>query len=224
MSSSIDLHYATSVDYAAALGWQRDTAAAVRSGGREALVLLEHTPVYTMGRRGGRASLTVAPEELRAPVVDIERGGDITWHGPGQLVGYPILDLRARGLHAVDYVHRLECVLVDALAAFEVDAGVVAGRPGVWVDGAKVSAIGVAIRSGVSLHGFALNVAPDLAWFDDIVPCGLAGAPVTSLARILGSPPLMDDAVDAVRAAFEARFESALVDAPSSFLRAAVPA
>jgi len=224
MGAAIDLYQATGVDYRAALEWQREAAASVRAGGSEALALIEHAPVYTMGRRGGRESLAVAPEALRAPVVDVERGGDITWHGPGQLVGYPIIDLRARELRAGDYVHRLERVLIDALAAFDVDGRIVVGRPGVWVEDAKIAAVGVAIRGGVSMHGFALNVAPDLAWFDDIVPCGLADARVTSLARIVESPPSIERVVDAVRAAFEAHFDARLVEVPSFALDAAVPA
>ncbi|MEX2372449.1 MAG: lipoyl(octanoyl) transferase LipB [Dehalococcoidia bacterium] len=203
---SIACYRAAGVDYAAGLRWQHATAEAVRGGGREALALIEHAPVYTMGRRGGRASLLVPPETLGAPLVDVERGGDVTWHGPGQLVGYPILHLRARDIRAADYVRLLEATLVDALAALEVDAAPVAGRPGVWVRGEKVAAIGVAIRGGVSMHGFALNVAPDLAWFDAIVPCGIAGAGVTSIERVTGGAPSMDAAVEAVRAAFEARF------------------
>ena len=222
MAPTIDCLRATDVDYRRALAWQRETAAMVRDGGREALALIEHASVYTMGRRGGRESLAVAPEALRAPVVDVERGGDITWHGPGQLVGYPILDLRTRGLRPADYVHRLERVLIDALASFEVDAGVVTGRPGVWVAGEKIAAIGVAIRGGVSMHGFALNVAPDLAWFDDIVPCGLADARATSLAQVLEAGPSMDAMADAVHAAFEAYFDVTLVDIPSAALSSPV--
>lgn len=202
----------TEIDYAEGLRWQSAAADRVREGGQESLALIEHTPVYTMGRRGGRASLLVPPEMLRAPVVDVDRGGDLTWHGPGQLVGYPILDLRARGLGAVDYVRRLEATLIDVLAAFGIEAGTVAGRPGVWADGAKVAAIGVAVRRGVTRHGFALNVAPDLRWFADIVPCGIDDAGVTSMGALLDEAPSMPAVVEATRRAFEARFESVLRD------------
>ncbi|MCK9486489.1 MAG: lipoyl(octanoyl) transferase LipB [Dehalococcoidia bacterium] len=206
------------VDYAAGLRWQGEAMQAVRERGAEALALIEHRPVYTMGRRGGRASLRTPPEELRASVVDVDRGGDITWHGPGQIVGYPVLGLRARGMAAADYVHALEALLIEVLAAFDVSASVVAGRPGVWVDGAKVAAIGVAIRGGVSRHGFALNVVPDLSWFEDIVPCGIDDASVTSMARLLGHAPSMDAVVTATRRAFEARFDSVLHDAAPAWV------
>lgn len=212
MASIVRAFSGSDIDYERALRWQRATAAAVRSGAVPALALIQHTPVYTMGRRGGRASLAVAPDALRAPVIDVERGGDITWHGPGQLVGYPILDLRAHDLQAADYVHRLERVLVDALNTFNIDAGAVAGRPGVWVQGEKVAAIGVAVRGGVTMHGFALNVSPDLTWFDDIVPCGLADTRVTSLQRILGVAPAMPAVIDAVRTSFAATFDITLVE------------
>ena len=215
---AVDCLSGVSVPYEPALHWQRERTATVRAGGREAFALIEHEPVYTMGRRGGRSSMLLAPEAMPAPVVDIERGGDLTWHGPGQLVGYPILDLRHRELRAADYVRELEALLVEILATFRLEAGVVAGRPGVWVDGAKIAAIGVAIRGGVSSHGFALNVAPDLAWYDAIVPCGLADASVTSMAAVLGAPPAVEDVAAVTRAAFERRFDARLVDADPSAL------
>ncbi len=201
----------TEVPYEAGLRWQHAAARALRAeDAGEALALIEHTPVYTAGPRTAATSVRVEATTLRAPLVATDRGGDVTWHGPGQLVGYPILDLRVRGLRPGDYVRALERVVVDALDAFDVAGGPVAGRPGVWVDGAKVAAIGVRVREGVSLHGFALNVAPDLRWFDDIVPCGIADVGVTSLARLLGAAPSMAAVVAAVRASFEATFEVSL--------------
>lgn len=211
MTTHVRCALGADVDYDEGLRWQRSSVEVVRDGGPEALALIEHRPVYTMGRRGGRTSLLVPPEALRAPVVDVDRGGDLTWHGPGQLVGYPILHLRRRGFGAADYVRALEALLIDVLAAFEVGATVVPGRPGVWAGGAKVAAIGVAIRGGVSSHGFALNVAPDLGWYADIVPCGLGDATVTSMERLLASPPSMPAVIEATRAAFEARFHCELV-------------
>ncbi len=215
---SVDLLASGVAPYERALHWQRERAAAVRLGAREALALVEHEPIYTMGRRGGRASLRLAPDAMPAPIVDVERGGDLTWHGPGQLVGYPILDLRRRELRAADYVRHLEAMLIEVLAGFGLRAGLVAGRPGVWVADAKIAAIGVAIRGGVSSHGFALNVAPDLRWYDPIVPCGLADASVTSMAALLGHAPVFDDVVAASRAAFERRFDASLVPADASAL------
>lgn len=221
---SVDLLRAREVSYETALAWQRRRQESVRTGGREALALIEHSPVYTMGRRGGRDSIRVPVDVLGAPVVDIERGGDVTWHGPGQVVGYPILNLRQRGLRAADYVHALETLLIDALRRFDVCATTVRGRPGVWVQGAKVAAIGVAIRGGVSMHGFALNVAPDLQWFDAIVPCGITDATVTSLALSTPHAPSIEAVVEVVREAFEAQFGSRLIAEDAATLREPVGA
>ena len=161
-----------------------------------------------------------------AEVVAVDRGGDVTFHGPGQLVSYPILDLHTRDLRAGDYVRLLEQTVIDTLERFDVRGERVRGRPGVWVGRAKVAAIGVRVARGVSTHGLALNVDTDLAWFDAIVPCGIADAEVTSMARLLGAPPLFDQVVDAYRAAFEHRFDSRLVAVESSPLAPAeaVPA
>lgn len=205
---------ATGVAYEAGLAWQRATAAALRAGtGAEAIALIEHASVYTLGARGDRGSLRVPAEALRAPLIEADRGGDVTWHGPGQLVGYPILDLRARGIRPADYVRALERVLIEALRVLGVAATTVPGRPGVWVGDAKVAAIGVRVRDGVSTHGFALNVDPDLTWFDDIVPCGIADATVTSLHALLAEPPSIERVVEVVRGAFEAEFEVSVIGA-----------
>ena len=210
--------------YEGALAWQRERAALVCARGSEVLAVVEHTPVYTMGRRGGRSSMLRPPEAMPARVVDVERGGDVTWHGPGQLVGYPILDLRARRLPAADYVRLLEELVIEVIGEYGLCASVVAGRRGVWVDDAKIAAIGVAIRGGVSFHGFALNVAPDLEWYDAIVPCGLADASVTSIAALLGEAPLFGVVVEATRTAFERRFASRLVEVDAAPLRGMVTA
>jgi len=220
----VEVLVASEVPYEGALAWQRDRAALVRAGGVEALALIEHTSVYTMGRRGGRASMLRPPEAMPAPVIDVERGGDVTWHGPGQLVGYPILDLRGRGLRAADYVRLLEELVIGVLDEYDLPASVVEGRPGVWVGDAKIAALGVAIRGGVSFHGFALNVAPDLGWYDAIVPCGLADASVISMAALLGDAPAPDSVVEAMRAAFERRFASGLVEVDAAPLRGMVTA
>ncbi|MDA0269499.1 MAG: lipoyl(octanoyl) transferase LipB [Chloroflexi bacterium] len=205
---------ATGVDYAAGLRWQRTAASTLRSGeGRESLALIEHASVYTAGARAGLQSLRVERDRLRAPLVEADRGGDITWHGPGQIVGYPVLDLRARGLKAGDYIRSLERVIIAALAELGHAGEVVDGRPGVWVDGAKVAAVGVRVRDGVSQHGFALNVDADLRWFDDIVPCGIADAAVTSVATLSATPVSIERVVEAVRAAFVAEFFVTLIGA-----------
>ena len=214
---------ACDVDYGVALAWQHEIAAALRSTPsdaplHEAVALIEHAPVYTMGARGGRATLRVEVEALPAPLVDTDRGGDITWHGPRQLVAYPILHLRRRGLGAGDYLERLEAMLLDTLAAFGIEAVLVPGRRGVWVANDKIAAMGVRIQGGVSNHGIALTVSPDLDWFAPIVPCGLEDAGVTSMARALGAAPDIEAVVAAMRAAFERRFDCTLVDAPAERL------
>ncbi len=156
----------------------------------DCLLLVEHDPVYTLGRGTRESSMPMPEEALRArgaDVVAIERGGDITWHGPGQLVGYPILDLSTHRQDLHWYLRTLESVLIAALAAHGVTAGVIPGRTGVWVDDRKIASIGIHVRQWVTLHGFALNVDPALEWFDAIVPCGLHGIQMTSLARCLGA-------------------------------------
>jgi lipoate-protein ligase B len=208
------LHTPGLVDYATAWQWQQDTAEAVRNGGPEALALLQHTPVYTFGRRVRPEHLLVSPEVLRqrgAEVVETNRGGDVTYHGPGQLVGYPILSLHRRGLGPTDYVRLLEETLVRTLDCFGVPAWRLPGHPGVWTGSGKVAAIGVRFERGVSLHGFAINVDVDLAWFDAIVPCGLAGAAVTSMAQLLGASPSTDEVSQVLVSAF---FEALELDAP----------
>ena len=213
------------VDYPRALRWQRATAGAVREGdGAEAVAVLQHPAVFTVGARGGREHLLRDPKELAvrgASVLDVDRGGDITFHGPGQLVAYPILHLRQRQIRPTDYVRRLEATVIDTLAAFDVHGERVNGRPGVWIAGAKIAAVGVRVRGGVSSHGLALNVSTDLTWFDAIVPCGLANAAVTSLARLLGSPPTVEEVEGVFAAAFEQVFDLELVEVGEAGLREA---
>jgi lipoyl(octanoyl) transferase len=135
-------------------------------------------------------------------VIDVDRGGKITWHGPGQLVGYPIMRL-PEGMGVVDYVRGLEEMLMSTCAAFGLAAGRVQGRSGVWIDGArKVAAIGVRVERNTTLHGFALNVDPDLTWFDRIIPCGIADAGVTSLSRELARPLTVEALIPVVEAEF----------------------
>ena len=209
------------VEYDRALAWQHARSRALAAGDEgEALALLEHPPVYTLGARGNRTNLLATPDALvarGAAVVPTDRGGDITFHGPGQLVAYPILDVRGRGLGAATYVRRLETIIIDTLAAFGIDAFRVEGRPGVWVEGAKIAAIGVRISRGISRHGLALNVSTDLEWFGQIVPCGIPDAEVTSMSLLLGSPPPMRDVEDAMAAAFERVFATRLVEDPDTW-------
>ena len=175
---------------------QRELAAERADDRRpDTLLLLEHPSVYTAGRR-------TLPEERPfdgTPVVDVDRGGKITWHGPGQLVGYPIVRL-AEPFDVVAYVRRLEALLMDACREFGLETRRVDGRSGVWTtDGQrKVAAIGVRVSRGVTMHGFALNCDPDLSAFGAIVPCGIADAGVTSLSRELGKIVTVDDALPVV--------------------------
>jgi lipoyl(octanoyl) transferase len=174
---------------------QEAAHAEVLDGGGERVLLVEHPPVVTFGRRPGvERNLVASDAQLAAlgvEVVQSDRGGDITFHGPGQVVAYPIVRLNDHALSVGGYVRALERAAIDACRAFGVTARREEGAVGVWADdpasgaAAKVCAIGVRIRRGASLHGLALNVTTDLRFFDLIVPCGLAGRPVTSLARLL---------------------------------------
>jgi lipoyl(octanoyl) transferase len=176
------------VPYEQAWARQREVHAEVVAGAApDTVLLLEHLPVYTAGKR------TEAWERPLdgTPVIDVDRGGKITWHGPGQLVGYPILRL-PDPIDVVAYVRRMERVLIDVCAEFGVAAGQVEGRSGVWLPAdergpdRKVAAIGIRVAQGVTLHGFAINCDPELSWFDRIVPCGISDAGVTSLSKELG--------------------------------------
>jgi len=182
----------------------------VVAGGDERILFVEHPPVITFGRRPGVERNVLAPPELLArrgvEVVPSDRGGDVTFHGPGQLVAYPIVRLIGHRLSVGAYVHALEQAVIDAVARFGVAAGKDRCAVGVWAEDpvgsgtvAKLCAIGVRVRRGVTLHGLALNVTPDLSFFELIIPCGLAGRKVTSLQRLLGArTPPMHAAKDAL--------------------------
>jgi len=174
--------------------------AAVAEGGEETLLLVEHPPVITLGRRPeSRKNLVASEEQLRQAGIELvqsDRGGDITFHGPGQLVAYPIVRLADHGLTVAGYVHRLESIVIEVLAELGITASADPAAVGVWThvqnSTAKICAIGVRIRRGVSMHGLALNVTGDLSGFSFIVPCGLTGRPVISIAQVLGEavPPM----------------------------------
>lgn len=158
------------------------------------LILLEHEPVITLGRTGDESHILASAEELRRAgivVHRVERGGDVTYHGPGQLVGYPILFLEAHHLGVSDFMHALEEVLIRTLHDFGLPAYRREGIIGVWVGESKIAALGARVERGVTYHGFALNVAPNLEHFALIIPCGLVGASVTSMERELGKPVAM---------------------------------
>jgi lipoyl(octanoyl) transferase len=191
------------VDYAWAWDLQRRLHAEVAAGEREdSLLLLEHADVYTAGRR--TASWDRPTDGT--PVIDVDRGGKITWHGPGQIVGYPIVAL-PDPIDVVAYVRRLEEALIEVCAGFGLATGRVEGRSGVWAAGdgvrpdRKVAAIGVRVARGVTMHGFALNCDPDMSFFGNMIPCGIPDAGVTSLSAELGRDVTVDEAMEPVEKA-----------------------
>ncbi|HEY8492006.1 MAG TPA: lipoyl(octanoyl) transferase LipB [Dehalococcoidia bacterium] len=209
--------------YGEALALQRAVHAAREAGALpDTLLLTEHDPVLTLGRGANAANVTAPAGLLRArgiQVVRVERGGDVTYHGPGQLVAYPVLDLRDHGRDVHRYVRGLEEAAIRTLAAYGVAAGRRDGAPGVWVDGAKVAAVGVFVRRWVTMHGIALNVAPDLSPFGLINPCGMPGCPVTSLERLTGAAPPLAEVAGRFAAAFGELFGLALEPVPPAALR-----
>lgn len=175
----------------------------------DTLLLLEHEPVITLGRHADPGGVLAAPEALAAAGIGlhrVERGGEATYHGPGQVVGYPVLELRARGLGVRRYVEGLEEAMVRAAAAFAVDARRLEGRPGIYTTRGKLGAVGVAVSRGVTFHGFAFNARPDLSHFRFIVPCGQTDILPTSLAEHLAEPPSVEEAVATVLQTFREVF------------------
>jgi lipoate-protein ligase B len=191
--------------YAAALAKQREWHLAVERGDApEALFLLQHPPVFTLGRNAAESNLLLSRDALANLGIDVaatDRGGDVTYHGPGQLVAYPIVHLDRRGLGIRQYLRALERAIIETLAHFGISGGRLEGFTGVWVDGAKVAAIGIAVHRGVSYHGIAINVDPNMDHWRMIVPCGIPDKPVTSLAALLGQAPPIWDVEDAFAAA-----------------------
>ena len=212
------------LDYQAAYDLQRRLHAQVVAGELpELLLLLEHPHVYTLGRRGQQSHILASDEALTQLGVEThftDRGGETTYHGPGQLVGYPIFNLRRWGGGVRKYVQTLEQVLIGTLSEFGITAHSEGKPTGVWVEDAKIAAIGVRVSRSVTMHGFALNVSPDLSFFDHIVPCGMPGARVTSMAQELGQEIAVSDVIPAISQAFGGEFgidvESSSVDALES--------
>ena len=205
------------VGYADALEIQRALHSRVADGEMDgALLLLEHTHVYTLGRRGTLDDILAPPDALSSlgvAVHHVDRGGEVTYHGPGQLVGYPIVDLRRLGMRPLEYVRSLERLLIDTLAGFGIPAEAEGHPTGVWTGGAKIGAIGVRVSRGVTTHGFALNVSPDLGYFDHIVPCGIEDCRVTSM-KSEGVLVEADEAASAVAGNFERVFDVRLEPMP----------
>jgi lipoate-protein ligase B len=188
------------VPYATAYGWQQSLHAR-RVGGEidDVLLLLEHPHVYTLGRRFRRSHLLADPGELSRLGVEVheaDRGGSVTYHGPGQLIAYPVVDLRPPGGGLPDmigYLRLLEAALIEVAARFRVDASARPALTGVWVGGEKLASIGINVSRGVAKHGLALNVSTDLSYFAKIVPCGIEGCRLTSLERLLGASVALDE-------------------------------
>ena len=200
--------------YQEALDLQADLVEQRRRGEiGDVLLLLEHPPVITLGvkTRNNRTNIIASDGQLAAAGVDVfqsGRGGDVTYHGPGQLVGYPIFDLNPHRRDVHRYVRDIEQALIEAVATFGIRAGRVEGLTGIWVGDRKLAAIGVRISRWITSHGFALNVATNLSHFDLIVPCGIQDRGVTSMNQLLGSPIPMAEVESAVEAAFARTFKS----------------
>jgi lipoyl(octanoyl) transferase len=219
-----------SIDYATGIGLQQKLVDLRKEGHiGDVLLLLEHTPVITLGRNARAANILAAPERLTERGVEVfecDRGGDVTFHGPGQLVGYPIFDLRGftaedgrrKTLGAIEYVRRLEEVLIRTCADFRIPVERVSGLTGVWTspseghaNSGKIAAIGVHISRSVTSHGFALNVNTDLSFFDLIIPCGITGKPVTSMQRELNKALSLEEVAHSVSRNFGTVFRSQIL-------------
>jgi lipoyl(octanoyl) transferase len=206
MAPIIQTRWLGRIPYEEALALQeslvRDRIAAIKNQKFEPdhpdhLLLLEHEPVYTMGRTPDESSLR-NPEQLPHPVVRINRGGQATYHGPGQLVGYPILDLQSRGRDLHRYLRALEEILIEALREYGIAAQRLKGLTGVWVGRKKIASIGVGVRHWISMHGFALNVCGDLSPFQHITPCGIANVEMTSVERECGRSVSVREVADCI--------------------------
>jgi lipoyl(octanoyl) transferase len=193
-----------SLPYADALALQRGVARARISGAiaDDVLLLVEHPPVVTLGRSSKQHHLLASPELLAArgiELFEVERGGDVTFHGPGQLVGYPVVDLKRHKQDLHWYLRQVEEALIRGLAPFGIVGERSAGRTGVWTHGRKLASIGVHARDWVTWHGFALNVTTDLSYFDLMVPCGIAEVQMTSMAREMGMEAGLDTLAEITR-------------------------
>ena len=206
-AAKLEVRWLGRIEYAEALAVQESRLEAkLRGDAADHLLVLEHDPVYTLGRGADAADLRGAPERLGVPVHRVGRGGGATFHGPGQLVCYPIVRLTPSGRDVHRFVRALEATLVSTCARLGIDASVRSGQTGVWAGEAKIASIGIGVRRGISLHGTALNVATDLSFFDAIVPCRMEGLRTTSVEHLLGRAPSLEE----VAAVFAACFVSEL--------------
>lgn len=192
-AAAIQTRWLGRISYGDALTVQEEIVARKRadSSQPDELLLLEHNPVYTIGRTPDQSSLR-GVAHLPHPLFPINRGGQATYHGPGQLVGYPIIDLRRYEQDLHRYLRWIEDVLIELLATYEVASQTRAGLTGVWVEDRKVASIGVGVKQWITMHGFALNVSGDLSAFDQIVPCGIANVSMTSIEKEAGRAPAIE--------------------------------
>jgi len=200
--------------YPRAWDFQRKVVAAkIESDLPDILILLEHNPVITLGRRGNRQHIRASPEVLAARGINtyhVERGGEVTYHGPGQIVGYPLLNLRNWHRDVSWYIFNLEEVLIRTLGDFGIEGRRSRLNRGVWVGDAKIGSIGVAIRRWVTYHGFSLNVSPEMNHYRLIIPCGLEGIEITSIERLLGKKPDHRRVRDSIFRHFQRAFDMEL--------------
>ncbi|MBW2412403.1 MAG: lipoyl(octanoyl) transferase LipB [Deltaproteobacteria bacterium] len=204
------------MDYDEAWKLQTDIVGARNRGefNVDTILMLEHPAVFTLGRRGGAENLLVSEaflEESGIAVTQVERGGNITYHGPGQLVVYPIIDLEAAKIAVVDFVHALEEVMLQTVEVWGIKAGRNSTNHGIWAGNQKLGSIGIALRKGISFHGLALNVNLDLAPFTWIQPCGLQGVQMTSMAKELSGEVSMSEVRKVIKEKFQSIFDIQLV-------------
>ncbi len=198
------------MNYDSALSLQQELMERKRRGEEtDYLILVEHDPVVTIGRKGNAADLRVSPERLAELGIELRtttRGGATTYHGPGQLVVYPILDLRRQGRDVHLYLRRLESCLIRTLSRKGIEAGTREGRTGVWIGEEKIASIGIAVRSWISYHGFAVNIGEDTAGFDSIFPCGMPDCTMTSVSRRIGETITLREFADDLLPEFAQEF------------------
>ena len=227
MSGEVWCVRAGQVGYADGRELQKRVEAARKAGSvPDVLLLLEHPPTYTKGRRASPDELPMGEDWYRMQgieVTDTDRGGRVTYHGPGQLVGYPIVDLSAYGDDVHEYIRRMERVIIDSLGESGIEAGLIEGQTGVWVDDRKIGSIGVHVNRGVTTHGFAINVNNDLQPFEWIVPCGIQACRVTSLSRELGDEQDMGAFMDTVARRFGDVYEREPVEVGPESLDPRIP-
>lgn len=203
----MDVHYLGRISYADGLARQNELVEQRRQGlVPDTILLLEHEPVYTIGRTKDRSSLR-DPDSLPFPVIETNRGGQATFHGPGQLVGYLILDLDGYGRDLHRYLRQIESALIDYAASFGLAAGRREGLTGVWFGPRKVASIGIGVRHWISMHGFGLNVTRDLSGYESIIPCGISDVRMTSLSEELGRDLTVAEAAAGIPAFLERSLE-----------------